>query len=187
MITTADFKNGISIVVNGQVFQIVEFQHVKPGKGRTFVRTRLRNIKTGQVIDKTFTAGESVEDAFVERRPAQYVYRTGDEWVFMDLESYDQFELGEDMVGDQSEWLVEGMEVSITHHDGTPIGMEVPEHVEMEVTSAEPGVKGDTAQGGTKPVTLESGAVVQAPLFIEVGDRLKVDTGSKKYIERLKK
>jgi len=187
VITTAEFKNGISIVLNGQVYQILEFQHVKPGKGRTFVRSKLRNIKTGQVIEKTFTAGESVEDAFVARNPAQFLYRTGDGWVFMDLESFDQFELGEEMVGDQAEWFVEGMEVSVTQHDGTPIGMEVPEHVELEVTSAEPGVKGDTAQGGTKPVTLESGAVVQAPLFINAGDRIKVDTRTKKYIERLKK
>jgi elongation factor P len=187
VITTAEFKNGISIVLNGQVYQILEFQHVKPGKGRTFVRSKLRNIKTGQVIEKTFTAGESVEDAFVARRAAQFLYRTGDGWVFMDMESYDQFELGEEMVGDQAEWLVEGMEVSVTQHDGTPIGMEVPEHVELEVSAAEPGVKGDTAQGGTKPVTLESGAVVQAPLFINAGDRVKVDTRTRKYIERLKK
>jgi len=128
-----------------------------------------------------------VEDAFVARRAAQFLYRTGDGWVFMDMESYDQFELGEEMVGDQAEWLVEGMEVSVTQHDGTPIGMEVPEHVELEVSAAEPGVKGDTAQGGTKPVTLESGAVVQAPLFINAGDRVKVDTRTRKYIERLKK
>lgn len=187
MITTADFRNGISIVLNGQVYQILEFQHVKPGKGRTFVRSKLRNVRTGQVIEKTFTAGEAVEDAFVARKPAQFLYRTGDAWVFMDLETFDQFELGEDMVGDQAEWLIEGMEVSVTQHDGTPIGMEVPEHIELEVIAAEPGVKGDTAQGGTKPVTLESGAVVQAPLFIDVGDRLKVDTRNRKYIERVRK
>jgi len=187
LITTADFRNGSSIVLNDVVYQILEFQHVKPGKGRTFVRTRLKNIRTGQVIEKTFTAGESVEPAHVERRAGQYLYRGGEARVFMDLESYDQFELPEEAVGEDAQWLVEGMEVSITFHNGAPIGMEVPEHLDVEVVSAEPGLRGDTAQGGTKPITLECGVVVQAPLFIETGDRVRVDTRNRKYIERLRK
>lgn len=186
-ITAGDFRNGKTFEMDGKVMQVIEFQHVKPGKGRTFVRTRLRNVKTGQVIDKTFTAGESVEPAYVERRPTQYVYRGGDGWVFMDLESYDQFEMDESILGDETQWLVEGMEVAVTYHNGAPLGMEVPQHLELEVTQADPGVKGDTAQGGTKPVTLECGVVIQAPLFINTGDVLKVDTTKKSYIERVKR
>jgi elongation factor P len=187
VITTAEFRNGISIVLDGQVYTIVEFQHVKPGKGRTFVRTRLRKLATGQVIEKTFTAGESIEDAFVERRPTQYVYRSGVEWTFMDLDTFEQFDLGEDMVAESEEWLIEGMEVSVTYHNGTPMGMEVPQHLELKVIEAEPGLRGDTAQGGNKPIKVDPGVTIQAPLFIEVGDTVKVDTRTKSYIERVRK
>ncbi len=187
MITTADFRNGISIVLDQQVYTIVEFQHVKPGKGRTFVRTRLRKLATGQVIEKTFTAGESVEPAFVERRPTQFVYRTGSEWTFMDLDSYEQFDLAEDIVSGDAEWLIEGMEVSVTYYNGTPVGMEVPQHLELKVIEAEPGLRGDTAQGGTKPIKVDPGVTIQAPLFIEQGDTVKVDTRTKSYIERVRK
>lgn len=187
MISTADFKNGISIVLDGQVYTIVEFQHHKPGKGRTVMRTRLRKLATGQVIDKTFTAGESVEPAFVERRPTQYVYRSGANYTFMDLDSYDQFDLEESLVGDDAVWLIEGMEVLVTYCNGEPLGMEAPQHLERKVIEAEPGLRGDTAQGGTKPVTVEPGVVIQAPLFIEAGDIVKVDTRAKAYIERVRK
>jgi len=187
LISTAEFRNGSSITLNNTVYTIVEFQHVKPGKGGAFVRTRLKNIRTGQVIEKTFTAGERVEPAYVERRAAQYLYRSGDGSAFMDLDTYDQFELPDSVLGDDREWLVEGMEVFMVCHNGTPIGMELPEHVEFRVTYTEQGVRGDTAQGGTKPVTLEPGVVIQAPLFIETGDVLRVDTRTRRYIERVKK
>lgn len=186
VISTADFRNGISIVVDGVLYTIIEFQHVKPGKGGAFVRTRLRNVRTGQVIEKRFTAGESVEPAHVERRPAQYLYRSGENWTFMDLESYDQFDLDEGIVGEGKIWLVEGMEVSLVFHGDTPIAMDVPQHLDLEVVTAEPGVRGDTAQGGTKPITVGPGVVIQAPLFIKPGDVVRVDTRTKQYIERVR-
>lgn len=167
------------------LYRIVEFQHVKPGKGGAFVRTKLKNVETGQVVDKTFRAGEKVEEAMLEHRKMQYLYRDGDNYVFMDLETYEQFSTGPDVVGEASQFLVENQELSVFVRGGKPVTIELPAAVLLKVAKAEPWLKGDTTGAATKPVTLETGLVVQAPLFVEEGDTVKVDTRSGKYIERV--
>jgi len=185
MISTNQFKNGMTIELDGTLFQIVEFQHVKPGKGGAFVRTKLRNFKTGGVVDKTFRAGEKVEQAMVSRRSMQYLYNDGSDYVFMDTETYEQISLPASFLQDETKFMKENMNVLIAMHEGQALGIELPTAVELEVTHTEPGVKGDTASGGTKPATLETGAVVQVPLFINVGDMIKVDTRTGDYITRV--
>ncbi len=185
MISTNQFKNGMTIELEGTLFQIVEFQHVKPGKGGAFVRTKLRNFKTGGVVDKTFRAGEKVEQAMVNRRPMQYLYNDGSDYVFMDTETYEQISLPATFLQDETKFMKENMNVLIAMHEGQALGIELPTAVELEVTATDPGVKGDTASGGTKPATLETGAVVQVPLFINVGDMIKVDTRTGDYITRV--
>ena len=185
MISTNQFKNGMTIELGGTLFQIVEFQHVKPGKGGAFVRTKLRNFKTGGVVDKTFRAGEKVEQAMVNRRSMQYLYNDGSDYVFMDTETYEQISLPASFLQDETKFMKENMNVLIAMHEGQALGIELPTAVELEVTHTEPGVKGDTASGGTKPATLETGAVVQVPLFINVGDMIKVDTRTGDYITRV--
>ncbi|NCO66083.1 MAG: elongation factor P [Candidatus Aquicultor secundus] len=185
MISTNQFKNGMTIELDGTLFQIVEFQHVKPGKGGAFVRTKLRNFKTGGVVDKTFRAGEKVEQAMVNRRSMQYLYNDGSDYVFMDTETYEQISLPASFLQDETKFMKENMNVLIAMHEGQALGIELPTAVELEVTHTEPGVKGDTASGGTKPATLETGAVVQVPLFINVGDMIKVDTRTGDYITRV--
>jgi len=185
MATTTDFRNGMTLTLEGQLFSIVEFQHVKPGKGGAFVRTKLKNVQTGAVLDRTFRAGERVEEVRIERRPMQYLYRTGDEYYFMDTETYDQFPLSDAMVGEHMLYLKEGEILSVLMHGDTPIGAELPFFVELEITQTDPGLRGDTATGGSKPATLETGAVVQVPLFLNEGDRIKVDTRTGTYIERV--
>ncbi|MHB8840320.1 MAG: elongation factor P [Candidatus Aquicultor sp.] len=185
MISTNQFKNGMTIELEGTLFQIVEFQHVKPGKGGAFVRTKLRNFKTGGVVDKTFRAGEKVEQAMVNRRPMQYLYNDGSDYVFMDTETYEQISLPASFLQDETKFMKENMNVLIAMHEGQALGIELPTAVELEVTATDPGVKGDTASGGTKPATLETGAVVQVPLFINVGDMIKVDTRTGDYITRV--
>lgn len=185
MISTNQFKNGMTIEHRDGLWQIVEFQHVKPGKGGAFVRTKLKNLKTGQVVEDTFRAGEKFELARVEVKKMQYLYREGDTFHFMDTQTYEQIALDAGFVGDAAKWMVENAVAEIQTHDGTPIGVEPPTFVELEVTHADPGLKGDTATAGTKPVTLESGAVIQAPLFLQPGDRVKVDTRSGEYITRV--
>lgn len=183
-ISTADFRTGLTIEYDGGIFQIIEFQHVKPGKGGAFVRSRLRNLRTGAVIDKTFRAGERMEQAVIRRNPMQYLYRAGDDYVFMDMETFDQISLGADAVGEGVKYLKPDMEVSIISFEEETLGVELPNTVELAVSETDPGLRGDTASGGSKPATLETGAVVTVPLFISEGDLIRVDTRSGKYLER---
>jgi len=183
-ISTADFRTGLTIEIGEGIFQIVEFQHVKPGKGGAFVRTRLRNIRTSAVIDKTFRAGERMEQAIIERRPMQFLYRAGGEYVFMDTETFDQVSLSEERVGEGVKYLKPDAEVLVMTFGDEIIGVELPNTMELVVTQTDPGLRGDTATGGNKPAILETGAVVNVPLFINEGDVIRVDTRSGKYLER---
>lgn len=178
----------MAIYIDGEVHQIVEFQHVKPGKGGAFVRTKLRRLKTGNTLEKTFRAGERVEPAYVEKVNYQFLYRAGSDLTLMDLENYDQFTVPEKEFGDASKFLKEEMEVTGMVADGTVLNYEVPNFVELEITQTDPGVKGDTVSGGaTKPATLETGAIVQVPFHLNEGDVIKVDTRTSGYIERVSK
>lgn len=185
MITTGDFRNGMTIEMDEVLYNIVYFQHVKPGKGGAFVRTRLKNLKTGAVTEKTFRAGEKVELAILDKRKMQFLYREGTNFIFMDTETYEQMPVSEEDVGEAATFLLEGTQVEMSLYGGKPVGVEPPVFVEMEVAETAPGVKGDTASGGSKPATLESGLVVNVPLFIDVGSRIKVDTRSGEYVERV--
>jgi elongation factor P len=184
-VTTNNFKNGMCIEYDGKRWIIVEFQHVKPGKGGAFVRTKLKELKSGRVVDITFRAGEKVEDVRVETKHMQYLYNDGSSFVFMDTSSYEQIELAPDFVGESAKWLRENDEVEMIVAGGEYIGVEPPMFVELEVTETDPGFKGDTVQGGTKPATLETGAVVQVPMFINTGERVKIDTRDGRYITRV--
>lgn len=186
MIDTSDFKNGLSIIVDGEIFTIVEFQHVKPGKGGAFVRSKLKNVRTGAVIDKTWRAGEKMEQAVLERRPMQFLYSMDGEYYLMDMETFDQISVGASAFGEAIKYLKENQEVTALWHEGNVIGVELPFTVELEVVETDPGVRGDTASGGSKPAKLETGAVVQVPFFINVGDKIKVDTRTDAYLERVK-
>ncbi len=186
MASTADFRNGMVLDIDGQLWAIAYFQHVKPGKGGAFVRTKLKNVLTGAVVDKTYRAGEKVIDVRLERRPVTYSYSDGQLYHFMDQQTYDMIPIsGELLGGDQLKYLKENMECEGLVHDGNVLSVELPQFVELTVTETDPGVRGDTAQGGTKPATLETGAVVQVPLFIEEGDVLKVDRREDKYLTRV--
>ncbi|UCC82311.1 MAG: elongation factor P [Gemmatimonadota bacterium] len=186
MASTADFRNGMTIEFEGELFSITYFQHVKPGKGGAFVRTKLKNVLTGAVIERTFRAGEKVDEVRLVRRPVQYSYTDGQFYYFMDNETYEQIPLPAQTIGEnQLVYLKENMVCEALTRDGEPISVEVPFFVELEVADTEPGVKGDTAQGGTKRAKLETGAVVQVPLFIDVGDVIKVDRRENKYLERV--
>jgi elongation factor P len=185
VISTADFRNGMTIDMDGVLYNIVFFQHVKPGKGSAFVRTRLKNLKTGVVKDKTFRAGEKVEVAILDKRRMQFLYKEGSDLFFMDLETYEQMHIAEEEVGEMAKYLIDGVTVEISLCEGEAVGVEAPLFVEMEVTETAPGVKGDTASGGSKPATLESGVVVNVPFFVEAGNRIKIDTRSGDYVERV--
>ncbi len=185
MASTADFKNGLTILLDGDVYQLIEFQHVKPGKGGAFVRSKLRKVATGQVIEKTFRAGERIDVAHIERKPMQYLYRSGDDYIFMDNENYDQMTLMENQIGSQVKFLQDNLEVTVTQYEGRILGVDLPDTIDVEVVQTDPGLKGDTASGGSKPATIETGAVVTVPLFINEGDRIRVDTRTAKYIERV--
>ncbi|HET6644281.1 MAG TPA: elongation factor P [Fimbriimonadales bacterium] len=185
-IDTSSFRNGMNIYLDGEVYTIIEFQHVKPGKGGAFVRTKLRKLKTGQNLEKTFRAGERVDPAFVEKRKLQFLYRTGDEVVVMDTEDYDQHNYPVSYVGDGAKYLQEGMEVSAVTVDGEVWGLEVPNFVELAVVETDPAFKGDTVSGGSKPATMEGGAIVAVPFHINPGDVLKIDTRTDTYLERVK-
>jgi elongation factor P len=184
LIDTSDFRNGLSIELDGQLFQILEFQHVKPGKGPAFVRTRLKNLDTGATIDKTFRAGEKMEQAILERKAVSFLYRQGDEYVFMDMESYDQIPLTAAVLGNKVKYLKENTEAEMLTHNDRILTVDIPFFMELEVVQTDPGLRGDTASGGSKPATLETGAVVNVPLFINVGDKIKVDTRTDNYLER---
>jgi len=185
LISTADFKKGLTIELEGEVFQILDFQHVKPGKGQAFVRTKLRNARTGNVFDRTFKAGERMEEAYLERRPMQFLYSSGNEFVFMDMETFDQTTVAADETADARSYLKEGLEVQFLVHNGRRIGIGLPDTVDLKVAQTDPGVRGDTASGGSKPATLETGVVVQVPLFINEDDILRVDTRTGNYVERV--
>jgi elongation factor P len=185
MISTADFKNGLTIELDGDVYQIIEYQHVKPGKGGAFVRTRLKQLRTGNVFEKTFRSGYKVEQARVERRKMQFLYHTGDGFYFMDTENFDQIELTSAQVGDARDYLKEGLEVDVIMYRGELMGMDLPAAVQLKITQTDPGVRGDTATGGTKPAVLETGATIQVPLFLNIGDAVKVDTRTGAYLERV--
>ena len=185
MITSNDFRNGITIELDGQLMTVVEFLHVKPGKGSAFVRTKLKNVRTGFCVDKTFKAGEKVTQARIEKKSMQFLYANDGAYTFMDNETFDQIELGEDLVGDAKKWMIAGMGVHILFHDTTPLGVEVPNFVELTVTATDPGFKGDTATGGSKPATLETGTVIQVPLFVNEGEKLQIDTRTGQYLKRV--
>ncbi|BBL78916.1 elongation factor P [Rubrobacter xylanophilus] len=185
MISTNQFRNGSAIRVDGKRFTILNFQHVKPGKGHAFVRTRLRNMDTGAVIERTFRAGEKVESIRTDSRPMTFLYRDGDLYYFMDQETYEQVAIPEEVVGETKDFITPNGEVSVLYADGEVVSVEPPAHVELEVVETDPGVRGDTATGGSKPATLETGLVVQVPLFVSVGDRVRVDTRTREYQTRV--
>lgn len=185
MISSNDFKTGMTIILDGTIFQVIEFLHVKPGKGSAFVRTKLKNVTTGNTMEKTFRAGEKVEQAILERRDMQYLYSDGKEYTFMDNENFEQMALPAETVGQSNiQYLKENMSISILMHGTQILGVDLPAHVELEVVDTPPSEKGNTASGGTKPATLETGAVVQVPFFVENGNRIRVDTRTNTYIDR---
>ena len=184
MATTNDLKNGMTLNIDGQLWNVVEFQHVKPGKGGAFVRTKLKNILSGKVVDRTFNAGVKVETANVDKREMQYLYREGDDFVFMDTETYDQPHIPATTIGDAANYLLEEQNAVVAFNEGVPLYVELPAAVELTVSQTDPGLQGDRATGGTKPATLETGAQIQVPLFISTGEKVKVDTRSGAYLGR---
>ena len=184
-ITTNDLKNGITLELDNGLFQVVEFQHVKPGKGGAFVRTKLRNLRTGNVFDKTFNAGIRVEQAILEKKDMQFLYRDGDDHIFMDTASYDQMSVAPVALGDASDYLIESMVAIIAIHNGEIVSVEIPAAVELTIANTEPGIQGDRVSGARKPAELETGKVIQVPLFVNIGDKVKVDTRSGDYITRV--
>jgi elongation factor P len=185
-ISTADFKNGLTIEYEGKVFQVVEFQHVKPGKGGAFVRSRLKNLQNGATIEKTWRAGDSMEAAVVERRNVEYLYRDGDDLNFMDMGDFEQLQLPSKVVGDVAKFLKDNTPVQLMTWKDIVLNVELPQTLDYVVTQTDPGLKGDTAQGGTKPATIETGATITVPLFINEGDIIRVDTRNGSYLERAK-
>ncbi len=183
-LSTNDFKNGMALHIDNNLFQIVDFQHVKPGKGGAFVRTTLKNVRTGAVVDRTFRAGERMERAVIDKREMQYLYRDGDDYVFMDNQSYDQMNVSAASLGDSAGYMIEGMSAILQMWGDEIVGTELPASVELLVTETEPGEQGDRVSGARKPATLETGKVVQVPLFVNVGDKLKIDTRSGEYLTR---
>jgi elongation factor P len=184
MISSNDFRTGTSIELDGSVWRVVEFLHVKPGKGSAFVRTKLKNVKSGNTVEKTFRAGETVPQAVIEKKDMQHTYRDGEDLVFMDMETYEEVRLTADKIGSQVKYLKEEMSVSVVSWNGQILEVELPNSIVLEVTQTDPGVKGDTATGGTKPATVETGAQVMVPLFISIGEKIKIDTRSDAYLGR---
>ncbi|MGH8894145.1 MAG: elongation factor P [Actinomycetes bacterium] len=185
MATTNDLKNGLVLNLDGQLWSIVEFQHVKPGKGGAFVRTKLKNVLSGKVVDKTFNAGTKVETATVDKRDMQYLYKEGSDFVFMDTQSYDQMHVPAGTVGDGAKYMLENQDTVVAIHEGTPLYVELPAAVELTISYTEPGMQGDRSTGGTKPATLETGAEIAVPLFITTGEKVKVDTRDGSYLGRV--
>lgn len=186
MISSNDFRTGTSIELDGAVWRVVEFLHVKPGKGSAFVRTKLKNAQTGSVMERTFRAGETVPQANLEKRKMQHTYKDGDEYVFMDLETYEETHLNPEQIGDSVKYIKEEMELDVLFWNEQVISLELPTSVTLEVTETDPGVKGDTATGGTKPAIVETGAEVMVPLFISIGEKIKIDTRDNSYLGREK-
>ena len=185
MADTSDFRNGFTMTLEEAIYSIVEFQHVKPGKGGAFVRTKLKNVRTGAVIDRTFRSGDKVKDIRIEKREMQFLYSESDFFHFMDSETYEQTQLPRETGGDAARFLVENETTYVSVADGVPLAVELPNFVELTVEHTEPGIRGDTAQGSTKPATLETGAVVSVPLFVDRGEKLKIDTRTGEYVERV--
>jgi len=184
MISSNDFRTGVSIELDGSVWRVVEFLHVKPGKGSAFVRTKLKNVQSGNTVEKTFRAGETVPQANLEKKVMQHTYRDGEDLVFMDMETFEEVRMSEEQVGDRVKYLKEEMEVNVVRWNEQILEVELPTSVVLEVTETDPGVKGDTATGGTKPAIVETGAQVMVPLFISIGERIKVDTRNDSYLGR---
>ena len=185
MISAGDFRNGITIELDNNIFQIIEFQHVKPGKGAAFVRTKLKNIKSGGVVEKTFRPTEKCPQARIDRKAMQYLYSDGDLYHFMDVETYDQIALNQETIGDTLKFVKENEMVKVCSHNGNVFSIEPPLFVELAITETEPGFKGDTATGATKPATVETGATVLVPLFVDIGDVIKIDTRTGEYLSRV--
>ena len=183
--TTNDLKNGMVLNIDGQLWTVTEFQHVKPGKGPAFVRTKLKNVESGKNVDKTFNAGTKVETANVDKRTMQYLYNDGSNFVFMDPDTYDQVEVSPEVVGTAADYMLENQDVLVARHEGTPLFIELPASVVLEITYTEPGLQGDRSTGGTKPATLETGANINVPLFLETGTKVKVDTRDGSYLGRV--
>lgn len=184
MISSNDLRNGVTIVVDGQLWTVIEFLHVKPGKGSAFVRTRLKNVKTGTTLERTFRAGEKLERATVDNRQMQMLYNDGDGYHFMDQESFENVTMQRDIIGDPADFLKDGMVVDVQLYQGLPIGVDLPAHVELRVVETDPGFRGDTATNVTKPAKLETGATVNVPLFVESDDVIRIDTRDRRYIGR---
>ena len=184
MISSNDFRNGVTIELDNSVWRVVDFLHVKPGKGSAFVRTKLKNVQTGNTVERTFRAGETVPQANLEKRTMQHTYKDGEELVFMDMQTYEETRLREEQVGDRVKYLKEEMEVNVIFWNDNVLEVELPTSVILEITDTDPGVKGDTATGGTKPATLETGAQVMVPLFISIGEKIKIDTRDGSYLGR---
>ena len=185
MVSTSEFCNGMVLRIEGELYNMVEYEHFKPGKGAAVVRTRLKSVKTGSVLDRTFRSGDKVDDVRLERRKMQFLYTSDDLYVFMDNKTYEQFELAKETVGDAVKYLKENEVLDVLIAENNALGVELPIFVELAVTKADPGVRGDTVSGATKPVVLETGASIQVPLFVETGDILKIDTRSDQYVERV--
>ncbi len=185
MATTNDIKNGSVLNIDGQLWNVIEFQHVKPGKGGAFVRTKVKNVRSGKVVDRTFNAGTKIDFASVDRRDFQYLYKDGNDFVFMDTTDYDQITVPGDVVGDAANFLLEQQTVTVATHDGEPLYVDLPASVVLEVTYTEPGLQGDRSTGGTKPATVETGYEIQVPLFLETGTKVKVDTRTGDYLGRV--
>ena len=183
---TSEFRNGISLIMDNDIFTIIEFQHVKPGKGGAFVRSKLKNLRTGATVDKTWRAGEKMDQAILERKPMTFLYELDGEYHLMDQETFDQTTVPLSLIGTQSKYLKENTDVQVLSHRGAIIGVTVPDFMELAIVETDPGLKGDTASGGTKPATVEGGAVIMVPLFVNVGERVKVDTRTDSYMERAK-
>ncbi len=185
MATTNDLKNGLVLNLDGQLWSVVEFQHVKPGKGGAFVRTKLKSVLSGKVVDKTFNAGTKVDTATVDKRDMQFLYKDGEDFVFMDSTTYDQLPVSAAVVGDAANFMLENQDAIVALHEGTPLYVELPTSVVLEITYTEPGLQGDRSTGGTKPATVQTGYQIQVPLFLETGTRVKVDTRTGDYLGRV--
>lgn len=186
MISTTDFRGGVRLMVDGEPYYIVEFQHVKPGKGGAFVRTKLKSYLSGNVLDRTFRSGERFEEPDLEEREMQFLYATGDDYTFMDTDTYEQLTFEKKQLGENADLLKENMNVKILIYEHRPIDVELPIFIELKVVDAEPGVRGDTASGGTKPAVVETGATIKVPLYLEVGTTIKIDTRTRAYVERVR-
>ncbi|WP_455243338.1 elongation factor P [Petrachloros mirabilis] len=186
MISTTDFRSGVRLMVDGEPYHIVDFQHVKPGKGGAFVRTKLKSYLSGNVLDRTFRSGERFEEPDLEEREMQFLYATGDEYTFMDTDTYEQLTFEKKQLGENADLLKENMNVKILIYEHRPIAVDLPIFIELKVVDAEPGVRGDTASGGTKPAVVETGATIKVPLYLEVGTVIKIDTRTRAYVERVR-